>query len=34
MIVMISLLALKNFIAEKKLVNLSLVLEAFGTQQE
>ena len=34
MIVMISLLALKNFIAEKKLVNLSLILEAFGTQRE
>lgn len=31
---MISLLALKKFIAEKKLVNLSLILQTFGTQQE
>lgn len=31
---MISLLALKKFIAEKKLVNLSLILETFGTKQE
>jgi FeoC like transcriptional regulator len=31
---MISLLALKKFIAEKKLVNLSLILQAFGSKQE
>ncbi len=31
---MISLLTLKKFIAEKKLVNLSLILQTFGTQQE
>lgn len=31
---MISLLALKKFIAEKKLVNLSLILQTFGTNQE
>lgn len=31
---MISLLALKKFIAEKKLVNLSLILQTFGTQPE
>ncbi len=29
---MISLLAVKKFIAEKKIVNLSLILETFGTQ--
>lgn len=31
---MISLLALKKFIAEKKLVNLSLILQTFGAKQE
>ncbi len=31
---MISLLTLKKFIVEKKLVNLSLILQTFGTQQE
>ncbi|HEY2566343.1 MAG TPA: FeoC-like transcriptional regulator [Candidatus Aquirickettsiella sp.] len=31
---MISLLALKKFIAEKKLVNLPLILQTFGTKQE
>ena len=31
---MISLLTLKKFIAEKKLVNLSLILQTFGTKQE
>lgn len=31
---MIRLLALKKFIAEKKLVNLSLILQTFGTKQE
>jgi hypothetical protein len=31
---MISLLTLKRFIAEKKLVNLSLILQTFGTQQK
>ena len=31
---MISLLALKKFIAEKKYVNLSLILHTFGTKQE
>lgn len=31
---MISLLAVKRFIAEKKLVNLSLILESFKAQQK
>lgn len=31
---MISLLTLKKFIAEKKLVNLSLILQTFGAKQE
>jgi hypothetical protein len=31
---MISLIALKKFIAEKKCVNLSLIRQTFGTQQE
>lgn len=31
---MINLLALKKFIAEKKLVNLSFILQTFGTKQE
>lgn len=31
---MISLLTLKKFIAEKKLVNLSFILQTFGTKQE
>ncbi|WP_240992195.1 FeoC-like transcriptional regulator [Rickettsiella grylli] len=31
---MMSLLAVKKFIAEKKTVNLSLILETFGTQKK
>lgn len=31
---MISLLALKKFISEKKLVTLSLILQTFGAKQE
>ncbi len=31
---MISLLALKKFIAEKKCVNLALILQTFGAKQE
>ena len=31
---MISLLTLKKFIGEKKLVNLSLILQTFGAKQE
>lgn len=31
---MISLLTLKKFIAEKKLVTLSLILQTFGAKQE
>lgn len=31
---MVSLLALKKFIAEKKCVSLSFILQTFGTQQK